>query len=79
MAYETILVDTRNAVGVITLNRPKALNALCARLIEELNRALDDFEADDGIKAIVLTGSMRTLTPAIPASPESRRPSSLRS
>ena len=59
MAYETILVDTRNAVGVITLNRPKALNALCARLIEELNRALDDFEADDGIKAIVLTGSAR--------------------
>ena len=59
MAYETILVDTRNAVGVITLNRPKALNALCAQLIEELNRALDDFEADEGIKAIVLTGSAR--------------------
>ena len=59
MAYETILVDTRNAVGVITLNRPKALNALCAQLIEELNSALDDFEADEGIKAIVLTGSAR--------------------
>ena len=59
MAYETILVDTRNAVGVITLNRPQALNALCAQLIEELNSALDDFEADEGIKAIVLTGSAR--------------------
>ena len=59
MAYATILVDTKNHVGVITLNRPKALNALCAKLIEELNEALDDFEADDGIKAIVLTGSER--------------------
>ena len=59
MAYETILVDSKNRVGVITLNRPKALNALCARLIEELNSALDTFEADAGIKAIVVTGSER--------------------
>ena len=59
MAYETILVDTKNRVGVITLNRPKALNALCAQLIEELNSALDTFEADAGIKAIVVTGSER--------------------
>ena len=59
MAYETILVETRNAVGLITLDRPKALNALCAQLIEELNCALDGFEADAGIKAIVVTGSMR--------------------
>ncbi len=59
MAYETILVETRNAVGVITLNRPKALNALCAQLIAELNRALDALEADDGVKAMVVTGSER--------------------
>ena len=59
MAYETILVETRNAVGVITLNRPKALNALCAQLIAELNRALDALEADDSIKAMVVTGSER--------------------
>ncbi len=59
MAYETILVETRNTVGVITLNRPKALNALCAELIAELNLALDAFETDDGVKAMVITGSER--------------------
>ena len=59
MAYETIIIDSKDRVGVITLNRPKALNALCAQLIDELNSALDDFEADDGIKAIVVTGSER--------------------
>ncbi len=59
MAYETILVETKNRVGVITLNRPKALNALCAKLIEELNCALDGFETDNAIKAIVVTGSAR--------------------
>ena len=57
MAYEHILVETRGAVGLITLNRPAALNALCTPLIEELGHALDDYEADDGIGAIVLTGS----------------------
>ena len=57
MAYENILVETRDAVGVITLNRPQALNALCAALIDELAQALDDLEADDGIGCIVLTGS----------------------
>ncbi|MAM73121.1 enoyl-CoA hydratase [uncultured Tistrella sp.] len=57
MSYKNILVDTRGAVGLIQLNRPKALNALCAELIEELNAALDACEADPEIGAIVLTGS----------------------
>jgi len=57
MAYENILVETNGAVGIIRLNRPKALNALCAALITELGQALDAFEADDAIGAIVLTGS----------------------
>ncbi len=57
MAYENILVETRDNVGLITLHRPKALNALCAALIEELAQALDSFEADDAIGCIVLTGS----------------------
>jgi enoyl-CoA hydratase len=57
MAYEHILVETRGAVGLITLNRPDALNALCAALIVELGTALDAMEADDAIGAIVLTGS----------------------
>lgn len=57
MAYENILVETRGAVGLVTLNRPKALNALCAALIAELGQALDGLEADDAIGAIILTGS----------------------
>ena len=57
MAFEHILMETRGAVGLVTLNRPEALNALCAALIKELAEALDAFEADDAIGAIVLTGS----------------------
>lgn len=57
MAYEHILVETQGSVGIVTLNRPKALNALCTPLIRELGQALDDMEANDEIGAIVLTGS----------------------
>jgi enoyl-CoA hydratase len=57
MAYETIIVETRGRAGLITLNRPEALNALSDQLITELNEALDGFEADDKIGAIVITGS----------------------
>ncbi len=57
MAYEHILVETHGPVGLITLNRPQALNALCTPLIRELGQALDAMEADDDIGAIVLTGS----------------------
>ena len=57
MAYEHILVETRGAVGLITLNRPEALNALCSPLMVELNEVLDQFESDNAIGAMVLTGS----------------------
>ena len=57
MSYEFIVVEKREAVGLITLNRPEALNALCAGLIDELGGTLDDMEADDAIGCIVLTGS----------------------
>jgi len=57
MAYENILVDTHGRVGLITLNRPKALNALNDALMDELGAALKAFDADDGIGAIVITGS----------------------
>ena len=57
MAYETLLVETRGRVGLITLNRPQALNALNRRLLEELKSVLAAFTADAGIGAIVLTGS----------------------
>jgi enoyl-CoA hydratase len=57
MAYENIIVETRGAVGLITLNRPKALNALNSALVDELEQAIDAFEADAAIGCIVLTGS----------------------
>ncbi len=57
MAYEFIIVETRGRVGLITLNRPDALNALSSPLMNELTQALDAFEADPGIGAMVLTGS----------------------
>jgi len=57
MAYESIRVDTKGRVGWITLDRPKALNALNSGLISELNAALDAFEADDAIGCMVITGN----------------------
>lgn len=57
MSYENILIEKRGAVGLVTLNRPKALNALSSAVMSELTRALDEFETDDGIGAVVLTGS----------------------
>jgi enoyl-CoA hydratase len=57
MPYENILTEVRGRVGVITLNRPKALNALNDALMDELGAALKQFDADDDIGAIVLTGS----------------------
>jgi enoyl-CoA hydratase len=57
MPYETILVERRGAVALITLNRPKALNALNAQLIAELDRALTEVDADDGLACAVITGS----------------------
>ncbi len=57
MAYENILVETRGRVGLVTLNRPKALNALDDALMNELGDALAKFDADEGIGAMVLTGS----------------------
>jgi len=57
MAYAQITVDIKGGVGIIRLDRPKALNALCAELLTELRDALDTLEADENIGAIVLTGS----------------------
>ena len=59
MSYETILLETHGRVGLITLNRPQALNALNAQIIGELNHALDGLEADSNIGCIVLTGSKK--------------------
>jgi enoyl-CoA hydratase len=57
MSFETILVEIRGRVGLVTLNRPQALNALNSTVVAEINRALDGFEADAGIGCVVITGS----------------------
>jgi enoyl-CoA hydratase len=57
MAYETIIADCKGPVGIITLNRPKAMNALSQQMVSEIGRALDFFEADEDIGAVILTGS----------------------
>jgi enoyl-CoA hydratase len=57
MTFENIIVETHGSVGLIRLNRPKALNALNSGLIQELNAALVTFENDPEIGALVLTGS----------------------
>ncbi len=59
MAYENILVDVKGPVGIVTLNRPDALNALNSGLMNDLSDALDQFEANDDIGAVVITGSER--------------------
>jgi len=59
MTYQNILVTTEGPVGLITLNRPKALNALNAELLSELTEALETWDRDDAIRCIVLTGSDR--------------------
>ncbi len=59
MTYQTILLETHGRVGLITLNRPQALNALNAQLVSEVNQALDALEADANIGCIVLTGSKK--------------------
>ena len=57
MAYETIVLEARGHVGLVRLNRPKALNALNAQVIAELTEALKAYDANPDIAAIVLTGS----------------------
>lgn len=57
MSYDTVLADIENGVGIITLNRPDALNALSVQLMRDVISALDQYEADDQVGAILLTGN----------------------
>src|SRR4051812_11986079 len=57
MTYEAIRNETKGRVGLITLNRPKQLNALNPKLMQELGAALHAYDGDDGIGAIVITGN----------------------
>jgi len=56
MNYENVLVETRGKVGILTLNRPKALNALSLALMREIGSALDAFEANETVGCIIMTG-----------------------
>jgi enoyl-CoA hydratase len=57
MSYDLITVERKGRVGLITLNRPKQMNALNPQLMQELGIALQAYDADEGVGAIVLTGS----------------------
>lgn len=57
MTYTTILTETRGRVGIVTLNRPKAMNAFNLQMLGELFDALDGFEKDQSISAIIVTGN----------------------
>ena len=57
MEYQNILVETQGRVGLIRLNRPKAMNALNDALMDDLGAALLAFDADEGIGCIIVTGN----------------------
>jgi enoyl-CoA hydratase len=59
MSYETVLVETHGRVGLVTLNRPEALNALNDQVMADVTAAVAAFDADPGIGCIVITGSAR--------------------
>lgn len=59
MAFETVLTKIEGSVGVVTLNRPAALNALSSKLLDELVQVLEGWDSDDAVRAIVMTGSER--------------------
>src|SRR5450759_2728325 len=59
MGYEHILVEIEPPIAMVTLNRPKVLNALSPDLIREVNEALGELDADENVKAVVLTGGHR--------------------
>ena len=57
MIYQTILLKRQKGVGIITLNRPERLNALSLALTVELDQAITEFEQDEEVKAIIITGA----------------------
>ncbi len=62
MDYETIQVSKEGMIGTITLNRPQAMNALSNKLVTELISALADFEKDEGVRCLVITGSEKAFS-----------------
>jgi enoyl-CoA hydratase len=62
MAFETLKVSKEGMVGVVTLNRPEAMNALNAKMVTELVEALSEFEKDDGVRCLVIAGGERAFS-----------------
>jgi len=62
VSYETIVVSREGALGLITLNRPEALNALNMKMANELVSALEEFEKDDSVRCVVLAGSEKAFS-----------------
>ena len=59
MSYETIIYEKEEAIGIVTLNRPKQLNAITFQLKEEVSDVFDKMEKDDDVKVVILTGGAR--------------------
>ena len=57
MGFENLLYEKKDGIGFITFNRPKVLNALNRKMVEELQQALLDARADDGVRVIIMTGA----------------------
>jgi enoyl-CoA hydratase len=62
MTYETVVVTKQGNIGVITLNRPQAMNALSTKLVTEMISALTEFEKDDEVRCLVIAGSERAFS-----------------
>lgn len=62
MQYETILMEKKEGIGIITFNRPDKLNAVSAKLRDEFHQALDELEADDDIRVVIVTGAGRAFS-----------------
>ncbi|HUK79944.1 MAG TPA: enoyl-CoA hydratase-related protein [Nitrososphaerales archaeon] len=62
MPYETVLTSKEGMIGIITLNRPQAMNALSSKLVNELISALDEFDKDEEVRCLVISGSERAFS-----------------
>jgi enoyl-CoA hydratase len=76
MDYETILCERRDAVALLTLNRKTRLNAMNATMLREFHRAMDELEADDGVRAVVLTGAGTSFCSGFDLQEQAARPPS---
>src|SRR4029078_6122113 len=72
--YQSMLVEPRGRLALIRINRPQAFNALNKALIDELSRAVEDFDADDKIGCMLVTGSEGALPPGADIKERADRP-----